>query len=218
MALALALLAALQAPCDPGKRKQGEIAAETEPWFKGHAVECTLCADGSACRDGYERRASARRSFDAWRAGHAAAGCGVCAAAVGGPPVRCAAVDGQKQVLTSEAQAKHRQKDAKCEFDPARCEAWRAAAEEVKRTLDGWRKDHAGVCDRCAPDCDEWRKKAKEVVSRAEESLARHRERCGDCKAGGCDRAGVIKEDVARQRQTQWRSHAEICACSKGKR
>ena len=217
MALVLALLAALQAPCDPGKRKQGEIAAETEPWFKGHSAECTLCADGSSCRDGYERRARARRAFESWRAGHAASGCGACAAAVGGA-ARCGAFDGQKQVLTSEAQAKHRQKDAKCDFDPARCEAWRAASEELRKALDGWKKEHAGSCERCAPDCEEWRKKSKEVMARAEESLARHRERCGDCKSGGCDRAAVIKEDAAKQRQTLWRSHGEMCPCAKAKR
>ena len=215
MPILLALLAALQAPCDPAKRKQGELAAESAPWFSRHCAECTLCADGSSCRDGYERRASARRAFEAWRAGHAAAGCAACAAAVGAGP-RCSAVDGQKQALTSEAQARHRAKDAKCDFD--HCEGWRAAAEEVKRSLDAWKKDHAGACDRCAPDCEEWRKKVKEVASRAEESLARHRERCGDCKAGGCDRAAVIKEDAAKQRQTLWRSHGETCACAKGKR
>lgn len=216
MPLFLALLATLQVPCDPGKRKQGEIAAEVEPWISRHAKDCTLCADGSACREGYERRAAAKRAYEAWRQGHAASGCPACASAVG--VARCSAVDTQKQLLTSDAQAKHRAKEAKCDFDPARCEAWRAAADEVKRTLDTWRKDHAGACDRCAPDCEEWRKKSKEAALRAEESMSRHRERCGDCKAGGCDRAGVIKDDAARQRLTLWRSHGEMCACGKAKR
>jgi hypothetical protein len=217
MPLFLALLAALQAPCDPGKRKQGELAAEVEPWLSRHAKDCTLCADGSACREGYERRAGVKRAYEAWRQGHAAAGCPACASAVAGP-ARCGAFDSQKQILTSEAQAKHRTKDAKCEFDPARCEGWRTSVDEVKRTLDAWRKDHAGVCERCAPDCEEWRKKSKESSLRAEESMARHRERCGDCKAGACDRAAVIKEDAARQKQTLRRSHSEICACGKLKR
>jgi hypothetical protein len=216
MGLVLVLLAVLQTPCDPGKRKQGELAAEVEPWLARHSKECTLCADGSACRDGYDHRASMRRAFDAWRAGHAASGCGICAAAVGG--ARCSALESQKQELTSEAQVKHRAKDAKCEFDPARCEGWRAAAEEVKRTLDAWKKDHAGACERCGPDCEEWRKKAKEASARGDESLSRHRERCGDCKAGGCERAAAIKDDAARQRLTQWRSHTETCACAKAKR
>lgn len=212
----LVLLALLQAPCDPGKRKQGELAADIEPWFNRHAKECTLCADGSACREGYDRRAGLKRAFDAWRAGHAANGCAACAGAAVNP--RCPALDSQKLVLNSEAQAKHRVKDAKCDFDPARCEAWRAVTDDLKKSLDAWRKDHAGVCERCGPDCEEWRKKSKEASARAEESLSRHRERCGDCKAGACDRAAVIKDDAVRQRQTAWRSHTEMCACAKGKR
>lgn len=216
MGLVLAFLAALQAPCDPGQRKQGELAADIEPWLARHSKECTLCADGSACRDGYDRRASTRRAFEAWRATHAASGCGICAASVGGS--RCAALESQTRVLTSDAQVKHRAKDAKCEFDPARCEGWRAGAEEARRALDAWKKDHIGVCERCAPDCEEWRRKSKEASARAEESMARHRERCGDCKAGSCERAGGIKDDAARQRQTQWRSHVETCACAKAKR
>ena len=216
MALALALLASLQAPCDAGKRRQGEIAAEAEPWLARHSKECTLCAEGSSCREGYERRASARRAFESWRAGHAAAGCPACAAAAAGQ--RCSAPDGQKQLLTAEAQAKHRAKDAKCDFDPLHCDGWRAAADEVRRALDAWKKDHAGLCERCGPDCEDWRKKAKEAGLRAEDALARHRERCGDCRSGVCDRAGILREDAARQRQTIWRSHTEMCACTKGKR
>jgi len=213
MTFVLAALLALQAPCDAGKRKQGEIAAEFEPWYKGHAKDCTLCADGSSCREGYERRALGRRAFETWREGHAASGCPVCLAAVGAG--RCDAVEGQKQLLLSEAQAKHRAKDAKCDFDPSRCEAWRTANDEARKSFDVWRRDHAGSCERCAPNCEDWRKKSKELVARAEESLTRHRERCGDCKAGGCDRAAVIKDDAQRQRLTQWRSHTEMCACAK---
>ena len=74
MPLFLALLATLQALCDPGQQKQGILAAEAAPWFSRHAKDCTLCADGSACREGWERRMSMRRAFQSWRAGHAAAG------------------------------------------------------------------------------------------------------------------------------------------------
>lgn len=213
MTWVVAALLSLQQPCDMGKRKQGEIAAELEPWFKGHAKDCTLCADGSTCREGYERRASGRKAYEHWREGHAAAGCPSCLAAVGAG--RCDAVESQKQLLLSEAQAKHRAKDAKCDFDPNRCDGWRAANEEARKTFDGWRKEHAGSCDRCAPPCEDWRKKSRDLVARAEESMTRHRERCGDCKSGSCDRAAQIKDDGLRQRLTQWRSHVEMCACAK---
>lgn len=216
MALVPALLAVLaaQAVCDPGKRRQGELAVEAEPWFARHAKDCTLCADGSACRDGFDRRLAIRKAFDVWRAGHAAAGCAACAGSQPASP-RCAALESQRQLLTADAQARHKAKDARCDFDPAHCEAWRAAGEEVRRTLEAWKRDHAGACERCVPDCEDWRRKAKEAAMRADDSLGRHRERCAECKAGACDRAGAIKEDAARQRLTLWRSHVENCACAK---
>jgi hypothetical protein len=216
MGLVPALLAVLaaQSVCSPGKLRQGELAAESEPWLSRHAKDCTLCADGSACREGFERRLAVRKAFDAWRAGHAAAGCASCAA-VQPAAARCAALEAQRHLLTSDAQARHKLKDARCDFDPAHCDAWRAAGEEARRALDVWKRDHAGLCDRCAPDCEDWRRKAKDAAIRAEESLNRHRERCAECKAGACDRAGAIKEDGARNRQTLWRSHVEGCACAK---
>ncbi len=210
----LLVLLAAQAVCDPGKRRQGELAAESEPWFARHAKDCTLCADGSACREGFERRLGIRKAFDTWRAGHAAAGCASCAAVQPGS-VRCAALEAQRHQVTSDAQARHKLKDARCDFDPAQCEAWKAAGEEVRRTLDAWKRDHAGTCERCVPDCDEWRRKSKEAALRADDAQARHRERCAECKAGACDRAGALKEDAARTRQTLWRSHTESCACAK---
>jgi hypothetical protein len=211
---ALLVVLAAQAVCDPGKRRQGELAAESEPWFSRHAKDCTLCADGSACREGFERRLAIRRAFDAWRAGHAAAGCVACAA-VQPASTRCGALEAQRQVLTSDAQARHKAKEPRCDLEPSHCDAWRAAAEEARRALDVWKRDHAGACERCAPDCEDWRRKAKEAGARAEDSLNRHRERCAECKAGACDRGATIKEDAVRQRQTLWRSHVEMCSCAK---
>jgi hypothetical protein len=82
---AILVLLAGQAACEPSKRKQGELAAEAEPWFSRHAKDCTLCADGSACREGFERRLAIRKAFESWRAGHAAAGCASCGAAAPAP-------------------------------------------------------------------------------------------------------------------------------------
>lgn len=204
MVLALALLLA---DCDVARKKQVDLLSEVEPWLARHRTECTLCADGSSCREGFQRRNVARLAFEAWRFNHAVA-CPVCVSA------RCTDSEQQSAVLLSEAKLRHKTRCASCPFTNA-CDGWRAASDEARTKHDVWKRDHAGGCDKCAPACPDWQRRAKEQAQRAEDSLARHAERCGDCKSSPCDRAAQMKLDAHNQRMTQWRSHVESCPCTR---
>jgi len=207
MVLALALLLG-DGSCDLARKKQVELLTEVEPWLARHRTECTLCADGSSCREGFQRRNGARLAFESWRHGHAM-GCQVCESD------RCPEAEQQSAVLLAEAKVRHKTRCAKCPFDPAACEGWRTAADEAKGKLDLWKRDHGGGCDKCMPSCPDWQRRVKDHLARAEEAHARHADRCSDCKAGACDRAAQMRLDVHQQRMTQWRSHVESCPCGR---
>lgn len=209
MVLALALL--LVDSCDVARKKQVELLADVEPWLARHRTECTLCADGSSCREGFQQRNAAKRAFEVWREIHSTA----CTSCESG---RCTDSEQQAAVLLAEAKVKHKARCAKCPFETAQCDGWRAASDDARAKLDTWKRDHAGACDKCMPSCPDWQRRVKDLVQRADESLGRHRERCGDCREQACDRAAQMKHDATNQRLTQWRSHVESCPCGRARR
>jgi hypothetical protein len=217
MKLAAAFLLVLSAPawaqCEASRQKESEVRKQAEAWWARHHRECTLCADGSSCREGFERRDGGKRLFEAWRAGHAQA-CAACGT------LACPASEAAWAQVFADAKARHREKCRACEFDAARCEAWRAALEEAKLRHGAWKREHPAVCERCAPACPEWRARAAETARRHDEALQKHRERCAECKAasGACERPAGIRQDAAKERQALWRTHLETCACQRAPR
>ncbi len=210
MTLALLLLLPASPQCEPSRTREAEVRREANAWAVRHARDCTLCAGGSLCREGFEREQSVKRQLEEWRKAHAPA-CAAC-----GLP-RCAAAEGAWTQSLASGQQKHREKCPRCEFDAARCPAWRLALEDLKTRHEDWKRDHPAFCDRCGPSCDEWRRRAQEAALRHEDASRRHRDRCADCQKGSaaCDRASQVRLEGSRDRLILWRRHVETCACSR---
>jgi hypothetical protein len=211
MKLAAGLFLLMAAPawaqCESSRQKQADLKKESDAWWSRHHRECTLCADGSACREGFEHRDAPRRQFDVWRAAH-----GQTCAACG--PATCPLSDAAWAQAHAEAKAKHRERCRACEFDPLRCELWRRALDETKVRHEAWKREHPATCDRCSPTCPDWRARATELSQRHDEAQQKHKERCAECRSGkgGCDRPAAIRQDSQKERLALWKAH-EACAC-----
>ncbi|HXG61909.1 MAG TPA: hypothetical protein VNO22_11070 [Planctomycetota bacterium] len=213
-AIAAALCAASQAAgsCDAARKTNVEFRREVDSWLTPHLAECTLCSGGTCCREGFDRREAARRKFEEWKSKHAPQ-CAVCAAKLCGMP------DHAWSETEAAAKERHRERCRKCEFDPARCEAWRKDLEEARARHEEWKREHAVLCDKCGPECDEWRRVVQQVQARAEDAVRKHRDRCGDCRAapGSCERSGQLRQEAIRDRLAAWKKHQETCpACVRG--
>jgi hypothetical protein len=207
MSLVLATLLAI-APCEIAARRQSDLQNEAVSWSRKHNSDCTLCASGTWCREGFERHDGARRAFDSWMRTHSAA----CAMCMTGAP-KCAAVEAAWRESVSAAEPKHRERCRGCDLDPMRCAAWKAALDDVRARHEDWKREHPATCERCAPPCDAWKRAALDASVRSDEALRKHRERCMDCQKGGtsCERPAALKAD----RVALWKRHAETCACRK---
>lgn len=204
------LAAPARAQCEAVRKKAADIKQETDAWAVKHNESCTLCAAGSSCREGFERREASRRQLEDWKKLHVLT-CPACSSA------RCTAAESAWNQALAGAQAKHKEKCRRCDFDPVKCDAWSRAIDELKARHEEWKRDHPATCEKCAPPCEEWRRRALEITQKHEDILRKHRERCGDCprSGGGCDRAGLIKQEWARDRLALWKKHAETCPCSR---
>jgi hypothetical protein len=215
MKRAAAFLVLLAAPawgqCEASRQKQADFKKDADAWWTRHRRDCTLCADGSACREGFERRDGGKKPFEAWRAGHAQ----TCAACGG---LSCTIPDQTWIQSLADVKARHRERCRACEFDAIQCDAWRVALDDAKLRHAAWKRDHPATCDRCAPACDEWRRRAGDAARRAEEAVQKHKERCMDCRAGkvGCDRTAVLRQDGVKERIALWKAH-ETCPCLRTK-
>ncbi len=211
MNLATAILLLSAAPawaqCEASRQKQADLKKQSDGWWARHHRECTLCADGSACREGFEHRDAPKRLFEAWRAGHGRT-CAACG------PATCPLANAAWTQSLGDAKSKHREKCRSCEFDAVRCDAWRRALDEAKLRHEAWKRDHPATCDRCSPACAEWRVRAADSVRRHDETLQRHKDRCADCRSGkgDCDRPSSIRQDAAKERLALWKAH-ETCPC-----
>lgn len=213
-AIAAALCAAAQAAgsCEAVRKMSAESRREMEAWLSPHCAECTLCGAGTSCREGFDRREAARRKFEEWKSKHAPQ-CSVCAARLCGVP------DHVWSEAETAAKERHRERCRKCEFDPARCDAWRKDFEEARARHEEWKREHTVLCDKCGPECEEWRRRVHEVQARADEATRKHRDRCGDCRAsaGPCERAGQLRQEAIRDRLAAWKKHQEACpSCARG--
>lgn len=206
----LLLIAAVPPPaalqCDAAKAKAAEFRKGLDAWIAGHNAACPLCAAGTACREGFEKREASRKQLEAWKRDHSAV-CVPCAA------LKCTAGDELLEAWIVDAYARHKEKHILCE--PERCDPWKAIVADLRKQLDAWKRDHPATCDKCSPLCAEWRKRAGEVDTRSADTIKRHQDRCSDCKAGGCERLGLLQAEWGKERLAAWKRHGEVCPCAR---
>lgn len=194
------------AQCDAAARAAADGRRELHAWTARHKPGCPLCADGSVCRDAYDKRESLGRKLEAWKKKHS----GECAAC---PTEKCTAEDLTTLAWTLDARERHKKECRRCDGDA--CEALKLALEEVRRRLEEWKRDHPGTCRKCAPGCELWRRGVHPLDQKYEEMGGKHKEQCGDCRRSlPCARPGSLRQEHERERLALWKRHADLCACA----
>lgn len=207
---AILVLAAVpqKAPCETARKKSGDLNRVHAAWLTPHSDGCPLCARGSTCREGFERKSAVRKQYKDWNDVHAM-NCRACGAA------RCTALQTNTRTWTKQAHEDHQARHKSCAFDAKRCLSWKVAMGQVKRKVQLFKAEHPAMCTVCGPRCRRWRRHAAEVTARYEDTLQRHHGACYECKrsSGDCEQPARFKTDWGKQRLALWKAHTATCIC-----